>query len=96
MSKCNCHSGTPAYYFIVYREKEAIHTEMKPFDYRMADAVWCKAAPQENPYPELRGASYPQLSSGLSGDLCQQLLRQELRHTSELLALLEKSLAQSL
>lgn len=68
--------------------------EQKPFDYRKADDVWRRMAPGENPYPEVRRGDVPAASPSLTGNFCQQLLRQELRHASELLATLEKGLAQ--
>ena len=76
-------------------KKEVIHTEQNPFDYRRADSVWRRASPQENPYPEMRLPSPGIPADPMSGTLCRELLRQELRHTAQLLTLLEKGLAQS-
>ena len=73
--------------------------ENQPFDYRLGDRVWQRVAPGETPYPEVRAAGAgergPAVPLAPPGDLCRELLRQELRHAAELLQILEKGLANS-
>lgn len=61
------------------------------YDYRRYDQVWQRVNPQENPYPEARGAQSALSAAG--APVYQTLLREELRHMQQVLHVLENALA---
>lgn len=67
---------------------------MKEFDYPAAVGVWQRVNPQEHPYPDppQQLMSAP-VSTGGGEGLYRALLREEVHHMQQVLAVMEKALA---